>query len=201
MLGLLKLKELRSLRLRHGFPLLIRDADAVRFSSSFPKFVELDLNSYPMFYQQPKLTLGSLLPFSKNCPTLRTLGLFVDTRRSDSLLDTLSSRFEALRTLNFGRSLVSTEASLHVTRLLSVMVPESNDFQLFPASPGNIILDLDKESSEYRNYKVDTSWAAVDSALRQLWIENALERASQSGSPSVIHSIRAVTNGDAWLPT
>lgn len=71
-------RNLRSFRINHGLPLLMDDEDVRRLSALMPAIQSIFLNPHPMLLMKPLLTARSYFHFARQCPHLRSLGLYIN---------------------------------------------------------------------------------------------------------------------------
>ncbi|KAI0048113.1 hypothetical protein FA95DRAFT_1558387 [Auriscalpium vulgare] len=122
---LLSLKSLKSLELRHNFPLDLTEEDVAELAQALPKLENLVLNPEPLELCKPTLDLQVLLTLARHCPALQKVSIYLnaDATSALSLPSTSTSRlFPALHTLVFGVSPIAAEhvpISLFLSHLVS----------------------------------------------------------------------------------
>ncbi|EJF61956.1 hypothetical protein DICSQDRAFT_58994 [Dichomitus squalens LYAD-421 SS1] len=119
-------RSLRAFELRWDYALNLADNDIDELASSWPSLESLQLNAEPVPEANgPCLTLRSLLPFARNCPNLRHLGLHVDATTVPSFHQHPHSqdlpRFRCLQTFAVGLSAIARAET--VTLFLSQILP------------------------------------------------------------------------------
>lgn len=120
---LFKCPNIVSFELTHQYPLYLHQADMEKIAVTWPSIEALLLNNEPVYLEQPTLTLQALLPFSRHCPNLRQLGLFIHASTADlpPSSTSLYTPFRSLVQLSMGVSLITNEGP--VALFLSQICP------------------------------------------------------------------------------
>lgn len=124
---LLDCPHLTTFELMYPIPLCLSLDDLETLASRWPTLEVLDLNSEPVILgpalgSQSNLTLRALLPFARNCPNLRKLGLYLHATETDlPSTSEIPRPFAKLTNLNVGIS--SIDAPQAVALFLSLICP------------------------------------------------------------------------------
>jgi len=109
---LLDCPNLTTFELMYPIPLCLTLDDLETLTSRWPTLEAIDLNREPVVLgsamgTQSNLTLRALLPFARNCPNLRKLGLYLHATEADlpSVFE-ISRSFSKLSELNVGLSTI-----------------------------------------------------------------------------------------------
>lgn len=82
---LLQCAQLEVLRVGHNYPMTLNDPDIIAMGEAWPSIVELGLCSDPLLanvsLNAPGTPLSAVVTFTKACPALRTLGLYISRQR------------------------------------------------------------------------------------------------------------------------
>ncbi|KAJ6544789.1 hypothetical protein DFH09DRAFT_873070, partial [Mycena vulgaris] len=111
----------------HQNPLDLTMDDLDQLARSWPSLRKLILNNEPAVSEQSALTLKALLPFSRHCPELEQLGLFINASTADlpssypTDLTSSYTPFAKLQRLSMGVSLIEEEGA--VALFLSQLCP------------------------------------------------------------------------------
>ena len=107
---LLNCPHLTTFELMYPVPLCLTLGDVETLTSRWPTLEVIDLNKEPVVLgsasgTQSSLTLRGLLPFAKNCPNLRQLGLYLHATETDlPSASEISHTFAKITSLNVGVS-------------------------------------------------------------------------------------------------
>lgn len=157
-------KHLTSLTVVHQYPLDLNSVDLEKISLTWPSLHTLRLNAAPGHFMTSDLTLEALVPFARNCPKLRLLGLFMNAKLG-LLSMSESARFQCLEALDVGLSLIDDD--LWVTQILRQVFPP--DRQCTVAS--GMVWDPRRTSARGRAVMVCLArigqWMKVDDLLYQ----------------------------------
>lgn len=108
---LFNITKLRTFEIFHRFPLALDLQDMETLACRIPAIENLTLNDEPGKDSKSELTLLALLPFARHCPSLKSLGLFIDARAMDTpSLDQIHP-FHSLRELAVGSFLIAEAPS------------------------------------------------------------------------------------------
>ena len=109
---LLNCPNLTTFELMYPIPLCLTLEDLETLTSRWPTLEVIDLNREPVILgsameTQPNLTLRALLPFARNCPNLRKLGLYLHATETDlPSVSEIPRPFSKLTELNVGLSTI-----------------------------------------------------------------------------------------------
>ena len=124
---LLNCPHLTTFELMYPIPLCLTLDDLESLTSGWPTLEVIDLNREPVILglamgTQPNLTLRALLPFARNCPNLRKLGLYLHATETDiPSVSEIPRPFSKLTDLNVGLSSIGEPEA--VTLFLSRICP------------------------------------------------------------------------------
>ena len=124
---LLDCPHLTTFELMYPIPLCLTLDDLETLTSRWPTLEVIDLNREPVILglamgTQPDLTLRALLPFARNCPNLRKLGLYLHATEVDlPSVSEIPRPFSKLTDLNVGLSSIGEPEA--VTLFLSRICP------------------------------------------------------------------------------
>ena len=124
---LLNCPHLTTFELTYPTPLCLTLDDLETLTSRWPTLEAIDLNREPVILGpalgiRSNLTLRALLPFARNCPNLRTLGLYLHATETDlPLTSEIPHPFTKLINLNVGISSIGEPqaVSLFLSRICS----------------------------------------------------------------------------------
>ncbi|KAG6827936.1 hypothetical protein H0H92_009870 [Tricholoma furcatifolium] len=109
-------KDLRSLSVKHSYPLDLQPADIEQIATSWTAIQSLLLNSKPLHLGPTDLTLDALVTIARHCPELSALAIFLNADCvpvGPSAQSQLHS-FKSLKTLYFGASSIKEEGPVSV---------------------------------------------------------------------------------------
>ena len=115
---LLDCPNLTTFELMYPVPLCLTLDELETLTSRWPTLEAIDLNSEPVVLgsaleTQPNLTLRALLPFARNCPNLRKLGLYLHATEADlPSASEIPRLFAKLTNLNVGISSIGEPQSV-----------------------------------------------------------------------------------------
>ncbi|KDQ49543.1 hypothetical protein JAAARDRAFT_165540 [Jaapia argillacea MUCL 33604] len=113
--------ELTTFEISHVYPLAFSQEDVEAFATRWKAPLDtLTLNNEPLYPEKSLLTLRALLPFAAHCPSLKTLGLYMDATAAD-LPSTIPRPFENLSLLSVGVSSIQEVGP--ITIFLSRLCP------------------------------------------------------------------------------
>ncbi|EIM85432.1 uncharacterized protein STEHIDRAFT_112010 [Stereum hirsutum FP-91666 SS1] len=154
----------------HGLTLLIKDGN----------IKSLILNPSPLIYTLSSLTLDVLLEVARNCPTIRELGLFLDTSTGDLTLPTFGPVMSRLEHLHLGNSFITVgdhRRSRQITSFLSnitnqlpfILMPREQEPRLDATFHRIVIVDpttlgLEYDGEDQLPY-LDEEWRRLESQL------------------------------------
>lgn len=125
-----KLLKLRCLSLEYHRVVRITEDELADFVGNSPCLENLFLNTSPtMLYERPHLSLMALRRVAQRCPSIRSLGLYIDARNLCCIPDLLSEptdnpiRFDRLEILELGLSPIEDKHAKPVARYISQLVP------------------------------------------------------------------------------
>lgn len=77
-LPLLRFKQLAQFEITHPYPIEMNDQQAAELASRWPHLARLSLNPRPLIPSKTSLSLSAFLSFVIHCPSLWSIGLYVD---------------------------------------------------------------------------------------------------------------------------
>ena len=164
---LLNCPHLTSFELMHPTPLSLTLDDLETLTSKWPTLEVIDLNREPVILgpamgTPSNLTLRALLPFARNCPNLRELGLYLHATETDlPSVSEIPRSFSKLTHLNFGLSSIREPEA--VSLFLRRICPPNCNIGGWPTWPCADTF-VDDASHEVMQAWED-AWDKVDSYL------------------------------------
>lgn len=161
---LLNCPHLTTFELMYPIPLCLSLDDLETLTSSWPTLEVIDLNREPVVLgtaleKQSNLTLRALLPFARNCPDLRKLGLYLHATEADlPTIHEIPRPFTKLTDLHVGIS--SIEEPQAVALFLSHICPTDCIIEAGMCWP-NVDSFVDQTSRSTMHERV-VAWSEVD---------------------------------------
>ncbi|KAJ8514221.1 hypothetical protein ONZ45_g8223 [Pleurotus djamor] len=121
---LLSCKYLSELHLSHYQPFLLYDSDIVALLKSLTSISYLHLNPSPLFNSQASsLSISCLSSIAATCPSISSLGLYINTFANNVPRADPMATFKSLKTLDVGRSGLSEDACVPLAFYLGHTLP------------------------------------------------------------------------------
>lgn len=123
--------NLKSVRICHHSNLVLIDSNIEELTSALPLLESCVLNHKPLIFKQSETipTMNSIYSFARNCPNIRTLGLYFDAIALPIHTEP-SPRFQALRSLLVGASPIASAPPVAI--LFSRILPNGCKLETLP---------------------------------------------------------------------
>ncbi|KAI0045993.1 hypothetical protein FA95DRAFT_73642 [Auriscalpium vulgare] len=154
--GILSLRQLEDLELRHWCPLRISNADVIFLAKMLPPLRSLCLAPYPVDVAGIHLTVHALVAFAVHLPSLQTLRLAIRVDlHSFSNLSEDPAPFHVMQCLDFGMSSIEADAIDAMGIFLARMSGINNKLQILSGLKG-----IRRGLGELfpRGYKIKSGW-------------------------------------------
>lgn len=107
-----RIKDLASLVIRHPHPIDMNDDDVGNLAADCPRLRTLHLNPYPIVTTRPTTSLLALKHLADHCPTLTSVGLYIDGTLPPQPIPMLSRRLRVSLALGHSPLFMSDDASV-----------------------------------------------------------------------------------------